>query len=296
MNARLPKESSVSTPRLSRRRMLLGTAAGAGLVASAPAANLVGAPPLLARDYHDDYGDDPDDDLKDDRGDDDDGEDRDSLGDEDGHNHDDGDDDETGQEATGDLPAESLEVIIDDDDEDGFNPGTIEIEVGQSITFVNDDDEPHTATSIDWDTGVIEPGESASVTFDEAGTFPYSCQIHPVMTGVVIVHDPEGTPAATPEASPVASPESATPATMAGVTVSIVDFAFDPPELEIPAGSTVTWTNRDTAPHTATSLDDAFDTETLGNGESGSHTFDAPGRFEYQCAFHPSMTGVVVVV
>ena len=44
-----------------------------------------------------------------------------------------------------------------------------------------------------------------------------------------------------------------------GTAVSIVDFAFQPASIEVPAGSTVTWTNTGAAPHTVTADDGAFD-------------------------------------
>ncbi len=72
-------------------------------------------------------------------------------------------------------------------------------------------------------------------------------------------------------------------------TVSIEDFAFEPGNLEVPVGTTVTWTNRDSAPHDATSRDGSWETETLSDGESGSVTFDAAGEFDYYCIIYPSM-------
>lgn len=72
-------------------------------------------------------------------------------------------------------------------------------------------------------------------------------------------------------------------------TVNIEDFAFEPGNVEVPIGATVTWTNRDSAPHDATSRDGSWETETLSSGESGSATFDAPGEFDYYCTIHPSM-------
>ena len=211
------------------------------------------------------------------------------------HGHDDTDDrDEGGQDddspaSTSGVPTGSIEVQIVDDDEHGFSPGSVEIEIGQSITFVNLDNDAHTATSASWDTGIMQPGESVTITFDEAGSFAYSCQIHPVMTGTITVGDPA-------QASPVASPTSATPvAGGEGATVTIQDFAFGPQSVEIAVGTTVTWTNDDQAPHTATSLDGAFDTDTIEPGQSATLTFDTAGSFDYQCAFHPNMTGTVIV-
>jgi len=77
--------------------------------------------------------------------------------------------------------------------------------------------------------------------------------------------------------------------------VRIIDFRFEPTVLNATPGTTVTWTNEDGAPHTATGEDDAFDTGRLEKGESGEITFDTPGTYDYICAFHPYMDGRVVV-
>ncbi len=80
--------------------------------------------------------------------------------------------------------------------------------------------------------------------------------------------------------------------------VDIVDFAFSPATITISVGDTVTWTNRDSVEHTATGAAGApqpFDTGLLGTDRGGSVTFTAPGRYDYFCAPHPTMTGTVVV-
>lgn len=89
----------------------------------------------------------------------------------------------------------------------------------------------------------------------------------------------------------------ATPAARAAASqsVRIVDFAFGPASVTVNVGDTVTWTNEDSAPHTATADDGSFDTGTLGRGQRGSHTFPAAGTVTYYCNVHPSMTGTVVV-
>jgi plastocyanin len=78
-------------------------------------------------------------------------------------------------------------------------------------------------------------------------------------------------------------------------TVAIAGFAFDPAQLTVPVGTTLTWTNADSFAHTVTSRDAGFDSGSLANGASFSHTFDAAGTFTYVCAIHPSMTATVVV-
>jgi predicted lipoprotein with Yx(FWY)xxD motif len=79
------------------------------------------------------------------------------------------------------------------------------------------------------------------------------------------------------------------------VAVTIKDFAFNPDPLEISVGTTVTWTNEDSAPHTATGNGNTFTTPTLKQGESASVTFDKAGTFEYHCEFHANMHGTIVV-
>ena len=80
------------------------------------------------------------------------------------------------------------------------------------------------------------------------------------------------------------------------VAVDIEDYEFLPAELKIAAGTTVTWTNIGGVPHTATAEDESFDTGVLGNGESGSYTFEEPGTYPYICTLHPSSMKATVVV
>jgi plastocyanin len=79
------------------------------------------------------------------------------------------------------------------------------------------------------------------------------------------------------------------------MTVSIKNFAFDPPNTTVSAGTTVTWVNNDQVPHTATANDGAFDSGTLQPGQSYSFKFDKAGTYAYHCNIHPYMTGTVTV-
>ena len=67
-----------------------------------------------------------------------------------------------------------------------FNPKTLKVAAGDTVTFTNKDSVPHTATAKDgsFDTEIIEPGKSASVEITD-GTHDYFCQIHPVMKGQI---------------------------------------------------------------------------------------------------------------
>jgi plastocyanin len=78
-------------------------------------------------------------------------------------------------------------------------------------------------------------------------------------------------------------------------TVAIEGFAFSPDALTVAVGTTVTWTNRDEAPHTVAAGAGAFDSGRLDQGGTFQRTFDEPGTYAYVCAFHPTMTGSVVV-
>ncbi|HXV51258.1 MAG TPA: plastocyanin/azurin family copper-binding protein, partial [Nitrosopumilaceae archaeon] len=75
---------------------------------------------------------------------------------------------------------------------------------------------------------------------------------------------------------------------------------FLPSTLTVPAGTTVTWTNDDSAAHTVTSGQDAtpdgfFDSSLFLAGKTFSYTFDEPGEYEYFCFVHLWMKGEVIV-
>jgi LPXTG-motif cell wall-anchored protein len=77
--------------------------------------------------------------------------------------------------------------------------------------------------------------------------------------------------------------------------VRIVNFDYKPDPVRIGVGDTITWTNEDSEPHTATANNGSFDTHTLKKGESGSHTFSQDATVRYTCIIHPDMKGTVVV-
>ena len=90
------------------------------------------------------------------------------------------------------------------------------------------------------------------------------------------------------------SPQTAVVADASQVDVEIRDFDYTPRDLTVAAGGRVTWTNRDTAPHTATAKGQ-WDTGTLGRGESATLTFDKPGAYHYFCTIHPNMKATLTV-
>jgi plastocyanin len=90
-----------------------------------------------------------------------------------------------------------------------FNPPRITVSTGTKVTFSNSGSEPHNASSSDgggWDTGFLAHGESATVTFNQPGTYSFSCTPHPSMIGQVIVTGPS---VASLPATVVAAPANA---------------------------------------------------------------------------------------
>ena len=77
--------------------------------------------------------------------------------------------------------------------------------------------------------------------------------------------------------------------------VKIVNFSFTPATITVSAGTTVKWTNQDSAAHTVTADDGSFDSGQLAQGATFSFTFTKAGTFSYKCGNHPTMLGKVVV-
>ena len=70
-----------------------------------------------------------------------------------------------------------------------FVPDNIDITVGDTVRWTNNDSVPHTSTSdtAEWDSGTLNNGESFEFTFNTADSYPYHCGFHPSMTGTVNV-------------------------------------------------------------------------------------------------------------
>jgi plastocyanin len=79
------------------------------------------------------------------------------------------------------------------------------------------------------------------------------------------------------------------------VSIDIRDFRYHPSNVSIPAGTTVTWTNGDRAPHDAVDREGEWRTELLQQDESDSVTFETPGTYEYYCSVHPNMRAILTV-
>jgi plastocyanin len=91
------------------------------------------------------------------------------------------------------------------------------------------------------------------------------------------------------------SPGSMVPGT---TVIAIKALLFQPAEVPIRSGGTVTWVNCETEgfeAHTTTGDQGEWSSPTMISGDVFSHTFPQPGRFTYHCSPHPFMTGAVVV-
>jgi plastocyanin len=79
------------------------------------------------------------------------------------------------------------------------------------------------------------------------------------------------------------------------VAVAIKDFAFGPADIQAKVGDTITFSNKDSAPHTATLDDGSCSTGTISPGGSDGLTFTAAGTYAFHCKIHSSMHGTITV-
>jgi len=91
----------------------------------------------------------------------------------------------TSSTTSGPSPRATVEIV-----DFTFVPAEITVAAGTTVEWVNREKAvPHTTTSVDgvWDSGTLQPGDTFRFTFDEPGTYPYLCTIHPYMKGTVVV-------------------------------------------------------------------------------------------------------------
>ena len=94
------------------------------------------------------------------------------------------------QEPAAPIPDNSTVVkIVANAGSNSFSSNPVEVKVGETVTWVNDDSGRHTVTSKDgvFDSGMMGKGQSFSFTFDKAGEYPYFCEPHPNMVDTVVV-------------------------------------------------------------------------------------------------------------
>jgi plastocyanin len=181
--------------------------------------------------------------------------------------------------------------IIDFD----FEQKSVTIPAGGTVTWNNVGTRPHTATDRGgtFDTQPINPGETGSITLDAPGTYFYFCRINPSkMNGIITVE-------ATPQASQTVRVQTIDPTNIEGESLR-----FDPPQLEVEAGTTIQVANVGGKPHSMTATDGSFNTGILQPGPeagrfAGTNTtfrIDDPGTYQFFCEIHSQvMKGTLVV-
>jgi FtsP/CotA-like multicopper oxidase with cupredoxin domain len=166
------------------------------------------------------------------------------------------------------------------------------------------------------DTVLIGPAERYDLAFvaDNPGVWMVHCHIeHHMANGMMTTiwydgHQPTG-PAAEFTEMPSEQPEhhhtdqptptvpAASPVADGEVEIAMADDRFVPNAITVPVGTTVTWVNKGSNQHSIAAYDSSYESENLEPGERFSHTFEAPGKYQYLCKHHArhGMTGVITV-
>ncbi len=188
-----------------------------------------------------------------------------------------------------------------------FSPAIINVHVGDTVTWVNEDSVNHSINSIAFNSGQMSPKGSESGnpsssssssfqhTFQKPGVFLYFSKNYSHMAGVVYV-DAEETQreiistTTNPRLTDVKieMPYNTAYANERG------EFYF-PVAARVSEGEMITWENHDFIPHTATASDGSFDTDVVLSGGSFSITAQGKGVKPYFCEIHPWMQGIVIV-
>jgi len=193
-------------------------------------------------------------------------------------------------------PIFAIEILKDSAQEGNpdYNPDRAIVTQGHTIEWTNVDTVPHTVTSsVDYgdtfDSSLISAGEvfTLDTTTLEIGEYEYLCIVHPWMTATLVIEAPkEPTKIIIPEGAAI--PEDG-------------KIFYKPETINISTGTTVEWTNEDSAMHTATSgsptsgADGVFDSEILNIDDTYQFTFADVGNYDYYCILHPWMIGTVNV-
>ena len=104
-----------------------------------------------------------------------------------------------------------------------------------------------------------------------------------------------GGTAAPAEQTDTAAPREDSPAS---VKVDIPDIKFEPKDIAVEAGTTITWTNTDDLPHTVTKTGGPgaqFDSGNIDPGGEYEQTVEAKGKIDYVCTIHPGQEGSITV-
>lgn len=223
----------------------------------------------------------------------------------------------TGEPVKEEPKKERVEIVEPDPNDQqtwGYKPESLDIEVGTTVTWVNNGAQDHTVTDDDgdFDSGTLKPGEKFTFTFKKAGVYNYKCEPHPWMKATVRVSEPgKAPPKEEEEDEPGGGSGSAPPPPAAkksgggdGPTTHFVniieggstdEWGYDPSGLSIATGDTVMWENTGSTDHTVTASDGSFDSGSIPPGGTWEYTFEDEGEFEYMCTPHPFMVASISV-
>lgn len=176
----------------------------------------------------------------------------------------------------------------------GFAPVELTVDSGTSVTWTNQGARPHTVTDRGgtFDTNSLAPGESGTITFTVPGRYYFFCRINPVsMNGVLVVGGDDEAPVVRIQATDEARDGDS--------------LSFDPSELTVSTGTTISFANVGGKPHTLTAADGSFDTGVVTPGAQNGRfagtnatvTVTRPGSFAFRCEVHPAaMQGTLTVL
>lgn len=165
-----------------------------------------------------------------------------------------------------------------------FWPADVTVDPGSTVTWTNEDEAQH-KIALDADAnrtaGPVGEGQPAALTFHAAGTFPYHCEIHPEMKGVVRAQ--------------IVEPPPPPPAPAGNFSMNISGRTYSEGVLRVGLGSAITWTNLDFEPHEVEAdAGGLFASPILLQGDSFTTTATRAGTFTYRCDFH-GMKGTLIV-
>lgn len=113
--------------------------------------------------------------------------------------------------------------------------------------------------------------------------------------GGAVAEGGDGSTETTTSETTVAPDDGSSDAAAGTDQVEIVDFAFDPVDVTVAAGTTVTWTNQDEAAHSISDSALDFESEDMAQGDTYEFTYEDPGEYPYVCGIHNYMKGTVTV-
>ncbi|MDQ3853146.1 MAG: hypothetical protein M3299_09960, partial [Thermoproteota archaeon] len=184
-----------------------------------------------------------------------------------------------------------------------FSPAIINVHVGDTVTWVNEDSVNHSINSIAFNSGQISPkgsenANSSSSSFQHAfqkpGVFLYFSKNYSHMAGVVYVDAEETQREIISTTNPQLRDVKIEMPYNSAYANDLGEF-YIPVAARVSEGDIITWENHDFIPHTATASDGSFDTDVVLSGGSFSITAQGKGVKPYFCEIHPWMQGIVMI-